>query len=88
MITQIIINEAVDLGMTNNWGQPEPFQDDVRKQIFGNVPYEYIDKRLSYRKMRNHMRNEWRSVPMFSLRLVDQMLLAMLPKFDNLKNNF
>ena len=92
MITQIIIKEDRDLGISNNWGQPEPFQSAVKAQMFSHVPFEMINKLdpsiIIKQKFIQHIRRKWNNVPRFNFRLLDAHSIDMIQQFDKLKNNF
>lgn len=92
MITQIIIKEDRDLGISNNWGQPEPFQSAVKAQMFNPLPFDAIDD-LSNQRIINstfikHIRQKWNNLPRLIFRALDAHTIVMIQELDKLKNNF
>jgi len=92
MITQIIINEHRDLGISNNWGQPEPFQSAVKIQMFSPLPFEAIDaltnRHIINRKLRNYVRNKWQNVPYMKIVTSEPVNDYLFTIFNKPKNNF
>lgn len=92
MITQIIIKEDRDLGISNNWGQPEPFQSAVKAQMFSHVPFEPIDdltnRHIINRKLRNYIRNKWQNVPYMKIGTSEPVNNCLFTIFNKSKINF
>lgn len=67
MITQIIINEQRDLGISNNNGDVEPFNSALKAQLFHYldlITSDGIDPKLkAKRKIKTHIRKQWNYLP-------------------------
>lgn len=66
MITQILIKKDKDFSISNNYGDVEPFNSDLKAQLF-QLKYEAVDglsnELIIKRLLRIHTRKYWNNLP-------------------------
>jgi hypothetical protein len=96
MITQIIIKEDQDFGISNNYGDVEPFNSALKAQLFNHVSLiDYMSSLNGFdtslakkRLLKNHIRKYWNNLPYQKFIIRNTVTEFLFHIFNKPKNIF